>query len=63
MIRRHLIVATYCWRISLVSAPGWRRRLRFLNEGVGCQLRLGCQNYLNKDDAYDFRKELTRLAR
>ena len=29
-ILKHLMVATYWDRISLVSAPGWRRRFRFL---------------------------------
>lgn len=31
MMRRHLIVATYCCKMSLVSAPGWSNRFWLLN--------------------------------
>ena len=60
MIQRHLIVATDCWRISLVSAPGWSSRLQFLDR---MDVKLGCKTYVNVDEAYHFRKELMRLAR
>ena len=43
-----------------MSVPGWSSRLQFLD---GMDVKLGRKTYVNMDEAYHFRKELTRLAR
>lgn len=59
IIRRHLIVATYCCRMRRVSAPGWSNRFRFLRIAD-----YETWNIMNEHlISYAFRKALTRLAR